>query len=163
MFIGVSRLRTKRTKISNTVGVDVLGDPKMMKFDFVHGYAQILTTEGFHQFYNCKSVRRGAPGTSPPTVFVRCHSITSNSPTNQNLNALVYLDNLILRCYNTDLDSGAGRPKKEAGEKPARARRRMLKIRKADAPTARCDTIGAIREGAARVSTSRKTCHADPP
>ena len=91
------------------------------------------------------------------------HFVKSNPPINQNLNALVYLDNLILRCYNTDLDSGAGRPKKEAGEKPARARRRMLKIRKADAPTARCDTIGAIREGAARVSTSRKTCHADPP
>ena len=67
MFIGVLRLRTKRAKISNTVGVDVLGDPKMMRFDFVYGYAQILITEGFHQFYNCKSVRRGAPGTSPPT------------------------------------------------------------------------------------------------
>ena len=61
MFVGVLRLRRKRTKPSKTVGVDVLGDPKMMKFDFVYGYAQILITEGFHQFYYGKSVRRGAP------------------------------------------------------------------------------------------------------
>ena len=61
MFVGVSRLRTKRTKISNTVGGDVPGDPKTTKFDFVHGYVQTLITKGFHQFYNGKSVRRGAP------------------------------------------------------------------------------------------------------
>ena len=52
MFVGVLRLRAKRTKISNTVGVDVLGDPKTTKFDFVHGYVQTLITKGFHQFYN---------------------------------------------------------------------------------------------------------------
>ena len=84
MFIGVLRLRRKRAKISNTVGVDVLGDPKMMRFDFVYGYAQILITEGFHQFYNCKSVRRGAPGTSPPTRFVCRHFVTSTTPIKQN-------------------------------------------------------------------------------
>ncbi len=66
MFVGVLWLRTKRMKISNTVGVDVLGDPKINEFNFLNSYAQTLITKGFHQFYNCKSVRRGAPGTSPP-------------------------------------------------------------------------------------------------
>ncbi len=85
MFIEVLWLRTKRMKISNTVGVDVLGDPKINEFNFRNSYAQTLITKGFHQFYNCKSVRRGAPGTSPPTKFVRCHFISANRPTNQNL------------------------------------------------------------------------------
>ena len=61
------------------------------------------------------------------------------------------------------MDSGAERPKKEAGAMPARARRRMPEIREADTPTARCDAIGEIREGAAIDPASRKTCHADPP
>ena len=85
MFIGVLWLRRKRTKPSNTVGVDVPGDPKTTKFDFVHGYVQTLITKGFHQFYNCKSFRFGAPRTSPPTRFVCRHFVTSNTPTNQNL------------------------------------------------------------------------------
>ena len=57
----------------------------MMRFDFVYGYAQILITEGFHQFYNCKSVRRGAPGTSTPTRFASRHFVRANPPINQNL------------------------------------------------------------------------------
>ena len=84
MFIGVSRLRRKRAKISNTVGVDVLGDPKMMRFDFVHGYVQTLITKGFHQFYNRKSFRFGAPRTSPPTWFVPRRFVWPNPPINQN-------------------------------------------------------------------------------
>ena len=100
---------------------------------------------------------RGVEGAAPYR-FVRI----LNTRPKQNLPPSAHLDNSVWEWYNERMDSGAERPKKEAGERPARARRRMLEIGEADAPTARCEAIGEVREGAAIDPISRKTCHEEP-
>ena len=126
MFIGVLWLRRKRTKPSNTVGVDGLvvtrsrhgsdchrqsfttvsplrypGDPKTTKFDFVHGYVQTRITKGFHQFCNCEFSRFGSPRTSTPTWFVPRHFVSANRLINQNLKSNITDPRHPIRSFTT--------------------------------------------------------------